>query len=76
MKKKLAIVVTMAGMVVSLAACGKSDADKYVTVPEYKGIETEVEAVNVTQEEIDSYIKSQLASAAFLITGNLQRWLG
>lgn len=64
MKKKLIgalAAVMVAGM---LSGCGEEettvlkdmDVDKYVTLGEYKGLPVNVETINVTQEDIDTWV--------------------
>lgn len=65
--KKFALIMTMimAGTI-ALSGCGKKEADmkylsdfsasKYVTLGEYKGIEVNVDAVTVSEDEVNGYI--------------------
>lgn len=70
MKKQLIVltaVVTASTMI--MTGCGKKDKvnpDDYVTLPEYKGIEVEVDAIHVTEDEIDAYIKAALNNASVM----------
>lgn len=76
MKKRFACGLMAAMMVMSLAACGKSDKTnetkvavdykEYMTLADYKNIEVEADAssLEVTQEEIQSEIDACLAAYA------------
>lgn len=62
MKKNVMISAITAALVLSLAGCGAKElnVDKYVTLPQYKGIEVTVDKQEVMQEEIDSTIQEIL----------------
>lgn len=68
MKKQLVVLTAVvAASTMIMTGCGKKDIvnpDDHVTLPEYKGIEVEVDAINVTEEEINSYIEAALENAA------------
>lgn len=80
MKRKLMLVMTIAGLAVLFTGCGdtkkaetgtteaenkqETAGEDLITLPEYKGTKVEVEAVNVTPEEIEAYIQSQLQANA------------
>ena len=70
MKKKLFVISACICLILGLTACGASvsyddlDLDEYIKVGKYKGLETEAFTVEVTDEEIQAQIDSELEAAA------------
>ena len=74
MKKKIAAAMAIVMTTMALAGCSKGQSnaaylkdiniDKMVTLGEYKGVEVEVAAPNVTDAEIDSYLQYMESSMA------------
>lgn len=70
MKKKLFAAAVCVLAMASLTACGASvsydkyDLDEYIKVGEYKGLSVAGYTVNVTDDEIDARIESELEAAA------------
>lgn len=70
MKKKLLTVCVCMLMVTGLAACGSSvsyenlDLDEYIKVGDYKGLEVDDFTIEVTEDEIQTQIDSDLQAAA------------
>lgn len=70
MKKKLFIIGACICLMLGLTACGASvsyddlDLDEYIKVGKYKGLETEAFTVEVTEDEIQAQIDSELEAAA------------
>lgn len=70
MNKKMWIPLVILGVILTLGACSKEseiydyDLSEYVTVGEYKGLDSSYEAVEVTQEDLDVAIGGVLAAAA------------
>ena len=64
MKKKLVALTLAAVMTISMAGCGNTMSDEYVTINKYKGLEiTEVEKTEVTDETVENTVKSYLTAA-------------
>lgn len=70
MNKKMWIPLVILGLILTLGACSKDseiydyDLSEYVTVGEYKGLDSSYETVEVTQEDLDVAIGGVLAAAA------------
>lgn len=70
MKKKLFVLAISLLMAAGLTACGSSisyeglDLDEYIKVGDYKGLETAAFTVEVTEDEIQAQIDSDLEAAA------------
>ncbi|MCR5656625.1 MAG: trigger factor [Butyrivibrio sp.] len=74
MKRKIAAGMAIVMTAMALAGCSKAqsdaaylkdiDLDKMVTLGEYKGVEVEVAAPNVTDAEVDSYLQYMESSMA------------
>lgn len=64
MKKKLVALTLAVVMTISMAGCGNTMSDEYVTINKYKGLEiTEVEKTEVTDETVENTVKSYLTAA-------------
>lgn len=65
MKKKLVAAAICAIAVVSLAGCGTTLSNEYITINQYKGLEVaKVEETEVTDEMVESQVQSNLAATA------------
>lgn len=60
MKKKLFLTALLAMMMAVLSACGGTNPDKYVTLPNYEQLSTEVTYVTFTEDELQDYIDNEL----------------
>lgn len=64
MKKKLAALALAAVMTVSMAGCGNTMSNDYVTINKYKGLEiAEVEKTEVTDDTVESTVKSYVTAS-------------
>ncbi|MGC4018507.1 MAG: trigger factor [Muricomes sp.] len=65
MKKKILAATLSVLMVASLAGCSKQLSNDYVTIKQYEGLEVQqVEKVEVTDDQVESTINSNLSAAA------------
>ena len=70
MNKKMWIPLVILGVILTLGACSKEseiydyDLSEYVTVGEYKGLDSSYEAVEVTQEDLDVAIGGEIGRAS------------
>lgn len=60
MKKKLTVVLALSAMLSVLTACGGTDAAKYVTLPDYNGMEVQVSYMTVSDEEVQANVNAEL----------------
>lgn len=64
MKKRIVAVVLSAMMAASLAGCGNTMSNEYITIKKYKGLEIDkVEKTEVTDETVESTISNYLTSS-------------
>ena len=70
MNKKMWIPLVILGVILSLGACSSDediydyDLSEYITVGQYKGLDSSYEKIEVTQEDLDVAIGGILAAAA------------
>ncbi len=63
MKKRVLAVILASMMALSLAGCGTTMSNEYITIKKYKGLEIDkVEKTEVTDETVESTIESYLKS--------------
>ncbi len=61
MKKRVAVIGMMAGIMAFAVGCSSSvNPDKYVTLGQYKGLEVAKQTVEVTEEEVENEIQYML----------------
>lgn len=64
MKRKLAALALAAVMTISMAGCGNTMSNDYVTINKYKGLEiAEVEKTEVTDDTVESTVKSYVTAS-------------